>query len=245
MKEIYNKFKKHIVNKEFLYKDAHYLSTDVEINPKVASEWLPLGLNLRKPARATIFTAWFPDNPFNQPYTEAGLFLHVKYFGVNAIFCPWMLVSQSSPLVAGREVLGYPKKLADISFNKSNNSIKSSATRNGFNILNLNATLGPEILPSPFLGRRNLNITGNVTLPLPRLITFKPKEEIISVNEVDVELDIFSESSSDYLSELITTTNSKGMLHRVNIGMDLRSVPVPIIPTPPTYILKHYALRNH
>ena len=102
MKEIYNKFKKHIVNKEFLYKDAHYLSTDVEINPKVASEWLPLGLNLRKPARATIFTAWFPDNPFNQPYTEAGLFLHVKYFGVNAIFCPWMLVSQSSPLVAGR-----------------------------------------------------------------------------------------------------------------------------------------------
>src|SRR5438128_1949249 len=77
---------------EWLYRDAHYLVADVEIDGRAAKRWVPAPLRLASPARASIFTAWFPETTFGSVYREAGLFLHVKHLGRPAVFCPWMLV---------------------------------------------------------------------------------------------------------------------------------------------------------
>ena len=67
--------RRHLLAGEPLYRDAHYLGVDLDVDASVAASWLPPCVRLQRPARATLFTAWFPDNPFDRPYTEAGLFL--------------------------------------------------------------------------------------------------------------------------------------------------------------------------
>ena len=94
---------------DWLYRDAHYLIAEMDIDPAAARRWVPFPLRLASPATATIFTGWFPHNTFGSVYHEAGLFLHVEHFGRPAIFSPWMLVDDDVALITGRELLGYPK----------------------------------------------------------------------------------------------------------------------------------------
>ncbi|MFK0251473.1 hypothetical protein ACIQUM_42805 [Amycolatopsis azurea] len=60
-----------------LYRDAHYFTATVELDP-AAGRWLPPGIRLAEPARADVFTAFFPDCNYGSVYREAGLFVHIK-----------------------------------------------------------------------------------------------------------------------------------------------------------------------
>src|SRR5262245_15254611 len=101
---------------DWLYLDAHYLVADVELDPDLARRWVPRPLTLATPARASIFTAWFPTTTFGSSYREAGILLHVEHAGRPAVYSPWMLVDDDVALILGRELLGYPKKIGQIDF---------------------------------------------------------------------------------------------------------------------------------
>ena len=233
----------HLFGDELLYRDAHYLSAEVEIDEAAARGWLPLGMRLRRPARGTVFTAWFPENPFGEVYTEAGLFLHVRFLGVEAVFCPWMLVSSSAALVAGRELLGYPKKMAEIVFERDGDAIRSRASREGREVLSLDASLGAEVAPSAFLGRRHANVRGNLGLLRAHVVTFRPQETPVSVRAAEVEVS-FGNGGVDDLGRLVVGRSTAGTLHRVNLGLSAGGYPVPVVPVSPTFVLRNDDLRN-
>ena len=81
-----------------------------------AKSWLPPGVERAKPATATIFAAHFTEASFVSVYDEAGIFFHVRRRLLDAAFCPWMVVTDDVALIVVRELLGYPKKLARVTF---------------------------------------------------------------------------------------------------------------------------------
>jgi len=74
---------------------------------------LPEGLELVEPATATLIVANYHFTTWG-PYNEAILGVSCKWQGQPMAYLPYLMVTQEAPLIAGREVWGYGKKLAHV-----------------------------------------------------------------------------------------------------------------------------------
>jgi acetoacetate decarboxylase len=219
---------------DFIYRDAHYLACEMEIDERAARAWVPWPLRLAKPAMATVFTAWFPQTTFGSVYREAGILLHVtngpSLFGKPALFSPWMLVDDDVALIMGRELLGYPKKLGSIDFDiaADGNSIHAVAARRGTELVRMEAKLGDRVENSPpMLGRPHRNVRASIGLAIPLVIAFTPKERAIEVRKAEVKVTIGG-SERDPLSDLGFGAVRSAHLHRVDLAASLPPIPVGI-----------------
>jgi acetoacetate decarboxylase len=204
-----------------VYRDAHYLAAEIEVDEGAARRWLPWPLRLARPATATVFTAWFPWNTFGSVYREAGIFLHAESRGRPVIHCPWMIVDDDVALVLGRELLGYPKKLGEIDFHLEGDQVEGVARRRGATLISMRGTLGETMAdPPPFLGRPHRNLRCAMTLSLPRLVAFTPREEAIQVRRAELAVTIAG-SERDPIHELGFGRVRAARLHRVNLGAGL------------------------
>ncbi len=225
-----------------LYRNAEYLAATVEVDPQAMRPWLPAGVKLAEPARADLFCAWFPDNAFGVAYREVGLFVHVKVGRKTGIHCPWMLVDNDIALILGREALGYPKKMADITWTRENDRIVAGGTRQGVTLVEMTATLGKVIDdPPPFLGRPHRNVVGMLGVSLPRLIAFTPRETNVETREVRLDLR-FAGSTRDPLHEMGLGAVVEARLHRVNIAAGWLP-PLSWRPTNPLYLMRRLQPR--
>lgn len=227
----------------WIYRDAHYLVCDMEIDAAAARRWVPRRLEIPEPARASLFLAYFPDNTFKSVYREAGLLLHVKHWGKRAVFSPWMLVDDDVALIVGRELLGYPKKLGEISWSLDGDRISGVATRRGTELVRMRGTLG-EVLhdPPPMLGRPHRNVRSTLGFAIPRMIAFTPREEIIEARRANLEVHIDG-SERDPLHELGFGRVLSSTLYRVNLGGGLP--PLPLGPISPLFFMRQILLRMH
>jgi acetoacetate decarboxylase len=228
---------------EWLYTDAHYLVADMEVDPVAARRWVPRPLRLASPARATVFTGWFPHNTFGSVYHEAGLFLHVEHGKKSAIFSPWMLVDDDVALILGRELLGYPKKMGTIDFRIDGDRISGVASRRGAELVRMEGVLGERVeAPPPMLGRPHRNVRSSLGLAVPKVIAFTPREEVIEVRRAKLDVQIGG-SERDPLSELGFGRVLSAYLHRVNLGASF--LPVPVSAVSPAWHLRQWLLRAH
>lgn len=231
---------------DWLYRDAHYLSAEMEIDEHVARSWLPSALRLAK-GIATLFLAWFPETSFGSVYREAGLFLHVEHLGRPAVFSPWMVVDDDVALITGRELLGYPKKLATLTWSLEGDRIRASASRRGAELVRMAGTLGERVSsPPPILGRPHRNVRSTLGLALPKIVAFTPKEEAIEVREANLEVTVGG-SERDPLSDLRFGKIRAAYLHRVNLGIPglVRGLPLPVSAVSPGWYLKQLLFRAH
>lgn len=218
-----------------IYRDAHYLSATVEIDPKRMRRWLPLGVRLTEPARADLFCAYFPDCNYGSVYHEAGLFVHVKTgLGSRArtgIHCPWMIVDDDAALIMGREILGYPKKSGDFTWSLDGDQISATGSRRGTKLVEMQGTLGRVLDDAPpILGRPHRNVVGSY---FPYLVAFTPGEHVIEVREADLSLTVGS-SERDPLRDMGIGRVIEARLHRVDLSAG--SPPVPLRPILPTFV---------
>ena len=168
----------------FMYRDAVFFAVRIALDERAASRWLPPGVSLAKPATATVFAAHFPDTSFGSVYDEAGVFFHVRRRFRDAVFCPWMVVTDDVALVVGRELLGYPKKLARVDFSfgagREGSEVTAEIERRGRVVLRLRGRVGERVDDAPpMLGRRALNVRGSLGWSTQRLVTFTPRERIV------------------------------------------------------------------
>jgi len=227
---------------EWIYRDAYYLVADVELDPAVAAGWVPRPLRLANPARAQVFTAYFPTTTFGSVYHEAGIFIDVVHRRTRAIYSPWMLVDDDVALIVGRELLGYPKKLGEFTWEHDGDRIRGSARRRGHELLSMQGTLGERIaLPPPILGRPHRNIRASTGLALPKVIAFRPRERVVEVRRVQLEVRIGG-SERDPLHEMGFGRVLDARLHRVDLGGGL---PIPIAAVSPLAFARHLLLRSH
>lgn len=106
----------------YYYRNAQAISIKFETDPEVALEVLPEPLELRQPASANLSVYWYPFSTFG-PYHEAILRLYAQYEGNPLTYITQIFVDTEPPMLAGREVWGYPKKLANIAFTRDKDMI--------------------------------------------------------------------------------------------------------------------------
>jgi acetoacetate decarboxylase len=225
------------------YRDAHYLVVDVEIDPDRAKKFLPKPLRLARPARAQIFTAYFPETTFGSVYHEAGIFFEVVHRFRRAIHCPWMLVDDDVALILGRELLGYPKKLGEIDWQLDGDRVRAVVRRRGAELLTMTAKLGaPEPSAPPMLARPHRNIRSSLGIAVPKVIAFKPRERVREVRRAEVELHVAG-SERDPLERMGFGRVLGGRLHRVDLGGG--TPPIPVGTANPVSFARQLLIRSY
>ncbi|MFI4939716.1 MAG: acetoacetate decarboxylase family protein [Burkholderiales bacterium] len=172
------------------WKNARMVFADVPVEYDVVKEWVPFPLRLAKPAMATVFFAHYPECIFGDPYYEVGLMLHVRLFGIfpKMLHCSWMLVDDDLHLINGRELLGYPKKMATFQFEEKDGKFFGAAFRRGSEVFRIEGTIGKPLKnPKPGAGQWWVNLRCLLTLVFPgQLIMFKPIETVHEANEMNL-----------------------------------------------------------
>jgi acetoacetate decarboxylase len=227
---------------DWIYRDAHYLAADVELDPAIARRWLPPPLRLAKPHRARVFTGYFPINTFGSVYHEAGIFVDVVHGLARAIYCPWMIVDDDVALISGRELLGYPKKLGEITWEHSGDRIRGVARRRGHELISMTGRLADVIAePPPILGVPHRNVRSTAGIAVPKLIAFTPRERVIEVRRAQLEVTLRG-SERDPLHEMGLGRVLGARLHRVDLGG--RLPPLPIRPVSPIWFARNLLARS-
>ena len=94
-----------------------------------------------------VFVAEYPRTNFISPYNEAAVFLPCQYKGERGNYCLAMPVTTDIAMIGGREVYGYPKKIAEsITLTRNGNEIHGKCVRNGFTIIEVKGTLSGDIM---------------------------------------------------------------------------------------------------
>jgi len=121
--------------------DAEMLTVMWETKREIVKRLLPPPLKPTRRPLAMAFIAYYARTNFCPSYYEAGLFLKASFKGVEGNYCLAMPVTNDMAMAMGREEFGYPKKLADIEFKRSGNSIKAYIERHGARFLEVRARL--------------------------------------------------------------------------------------------------------
>ncbi len=227
----------------WMWRNATILSVDVEVDPGASSEWLPCGLRASRPAKATLFVADYPETSFGSVYREAAVLLHSRWLGLlDCVHCPWMLVDDDVALILGRECLGYPKKMGEISLSVQGDRVSARVERAGTRLFEMTGELGETDLDPPaLLGQRTVNAWGLAGMSLTRLLMFTPREEILEARKVNLRMDVQG-SDRDPLHQLKVGTILQARLYRTHIGAG-RIPPVPVGLMTPLFLIRNWPLR--
>lgn len=121
--------------------DAEMLTVLWETKPEIVERLLPPPLKPAGRPLASAFVAHYPKTNFGPPYYEGALFLRADFDGVEGNYCLAMPVTDDLAMAGGREVFGYPKKIANIEFNRSGDYAEGWCERHGARFFEVRAKL--------------------------------------------------------------------------------------------------------
>jgi acetoacetate decarboxylase len=131
--------KRNRVNAEFY--NAEVLTVFFETKHKVLEHLLPPPLESTGQPLGGIFVANYPETNFGVTYLESALFLFAQHKGDQGLFFLSMPVTDDMALIGGREVFGYPKKMAMISLERRKENVKGTTERHGIQFLEVEAKM--------------------------------------------------------------------------------------------------------
>jgi acetoacetate decarboxylase len=112
----------------FYYRNTRSIAVAFETDLEAALEALPAPLALSEPATAILSFYEYPWTTFG-PYNEAILSLLVEHKGRPMNYIMHIAVTTEPPMLAGREIWGFPKKLAQIEFKNEHDMIYGTLER--------------------------------------------------------------------------------------------------------------------
>jgi acetoacetate decarboxylase len=110
------------------FKKKEALWINYETDYEAALALLPEGLELPEPAMAVLIIGHFPFSTLGT-YEEAIQAILCQWQGEEKFYIPHIVVNSDVPLSAGREIWGFPKKMAQITFQKEGDLIWGRAER--------------------------------------------------------------------------------------------------------------------
>lgn len=135
----------------FILGDATMVMALFLTDPEIVKSVLPPPLQPTPMPMGMAYVAEFHETNFGVAYNEAALFLDAQYEGIPGRYCLSMPVTNDIALIGGREVYGFPKKIAEtIAVKKEGNKVTGTCVRRGFSIIQIEAKLtGPFGGPMP------------------------------------------------------------------------------------------------
>jgi acetoacetate decarboxylase len=132
---------------------AEMLSVLFETKPEIVSRLLPPPLTPADVPTGLIFIAHYPKTNLGPGYKEAGLFLNCKYQDEKGNYCLSMPIdSEESRLYNGRDIFGYPKKMAEIHLEKNAGEVYGWIERRGIRFVEIKAKLTDSFPELPEMG---------------------------------------------------------------------------------------------
>lgn len=231
------------VGEKFLWKNARMVFAQVPVEAEAVRDWLPFGLTLAEPARATVFIGDYPHTTFAPHYQEAALLLHAKLFGViPVVYCPWMVLNNDRAMILGREMLGLPKKMALVSFSERRGKITGSVVRHGIEVLRIEGSKSePVKKPKAGLGQAVVGLRGLLNVLLPaHLLLFFPRETVHECHALSHATVTLRGSQDDPIG-IAAGEASDVTVRTCDIGAGM--LPLRVFPVSPLFLAHQMALR--
>ncbi len=120
---------------------AKMLTVYYETKPEIVKKLLPPPLKPTKYPLAFAFIASYNKTNFGLPYNESAIFLRADFNGEQGNYCIAMHVTDDLALILGREIFGYPKKIANIVLKVDGDKIEGFSERLGTRYIELKANI--------------------------------------------------------------------------------------------------------
>ena len=121
--------------------DAEMLTVFWETKPEIVARLLPPPLKPASSPIAYAFVASYPRTNFDVTYKETALFIRASFNGEEGGYCLAMPVTSDMALIYGREIFGFPKKMADIHYKKNGDTVVGWTKRRGTRFMKIRAKL--------------------------------------------------------------------------------------------------------
>lgn len=135
-----------------LFPGAKMLGARFETRPDIVARLLPPPLTPAESPGATVFIAEYPETNLGPGYREAALFLQCQYQGEAGTYCLAMPIdSEEVRCTNGRDIFGFPKKLATIHLERREDTVHGWVERFGVRFFELKVGLMgtmPELPPT-------------------------------------------------------------------------------------------------
>lgn len=162
--------------KGFVLSDISLLSVMFTTTEEFIRNVLPKPLEVGDLLSASAYIAEFKGSSFCPPYNEAAIFISAKFDDESGYHCLSMPVTNDIAMLGGREIYGYPKKMAEkIEITREGNRISGTCIRRGVPIISivgeLATPLEEQIRPEPhFLVKSIADELGLGMSPKPLLV---------------------------------------------------------------------------
>src|SRR5208283_12368 len=121
--------------------DAEMLTVFWETKREIIAKLLPPPLKPTPYPIAYAFVAFYPSTNFEVTYMETALFIPAAFNGEEGGYCLSMPVTNDMALIYGREIFGFPKKLANIHYKKKGDTVVGWTKRHGKRFMKISANL--------------------------------------------------------------------------------------------------------
>lgn len=112
-------------------RNVRVLLFTVDISADVAREWLPPGLKPPPRPRAHFWIGDYDPHATGVAYREAAIMMEAQRRGRIVSTCPWAIVTDEAPLIWGRDMMGYPKKMGAVELNRDGDAFDVEVLRRG------------------------------------------------------------------------------------------------------------------
>ena len=198
--------------------NARVLVAEIPVDEQQAVNFVPPEIQLTEEPKATVFIAVYPETTFGSVYNEAAVILHCKDENGEFRYCPWMVVDDDTALILGRELLGFPKKLAEISLNESGNRVVGTVSRKGTELIKIEGEIEqPVENPQSVFGFKMVNVFGSIIGGMKLIEISASKEKFKSANDVTAKVTLNS-SDRDPLGTLTSPIEAKARLVTMDFG---------------------------
>ena len=231
------------LGKRNMWDHARMVFCEIPIDPVKVKDWLPFGLRLSKPARAVLFIADYPKTTFGCVYKEAAILVEARLFGIfRVLHCPWMVVDCDQAMIWGREMLGYPKKMATITFEEKDGQFTGAVARRGHEVMRFNGTIGASDPHPPVgIGRLQVNIRGHIGFSPGHLLTVRPTEDVHEANRMQLKVTLTDAPNDPIGIQAGPAVNAT--IRTCDVGGGVLRPPMRIWPVSWAHIMRLTALR--
>jgi len=139
-------------SKGYVLGDAVMVMVMFRTKAEIVKRVLPPPLEPDPASTGSAYVAEFHKTNFGVTYNEAALFISAQYKGEVGNYCLSMPVTNDMAMIGGREVYGFPKKIAEmIRVERKGNEVTGVCIRKGIPIIeikiNLTGPAEPEAIP--------------------------------------------------------------------------------------------------
>ncbi len=182
---------------------------DYKTDPEAAAECVPPHLTANKDGlvRATLSNVDVQLGAMNFEFGSVNVAIPCDHEGEQGSYCLHMYMNQETPVVAGREIYGEPKKIADIDFQRHGEDVSFTATRHFCPFIQFKGKIVGEALPVTttqypmFVYKAFPSIDGKGFEWPPRLNRLRIENEQKELYKMEGEL-VLNESPLDTIADL-------------------------------------------